>query len=103
MNLCVFMPISDSVAVPVKVPLRYFSSTLSAVIKCGDIDLSRVCEEENKQGGKLKAGLMLCRLMTRLRVLCGTGLSGSKPRIHCYEFSVLWREPGWREGRREDQ
>lgn len=52
------------------------------------------CEEGNKQGGNLKDGLMLCRLMTRLQVLYGTGVSGSKPGIHYYEFSVLWKEPG---------
>lgn len=54
------------VAVAVKAPLRYISSTLWAVIKCCGIDLSGVCEEENKQGGKLKDVLMLCRLTTKL-------------------------------------
>lgn len=99
MFFCPFL----TVAVPVKVPLRYISSTLLAVIKCGDIDLSGRCEEENKRDGKLKDGLVLCRLMTRPQVLCGTGLSGSKPGIHYCEFSVLWKEAGWREGRREEQ
>lgn len=50
----------------IKAPLRYISSTLWAVIKCCGVDLSRVCEEESKRGGKLKDGLMLCRLMTKL-------------------------------------
>lgn len=97
------MPISDFAAVPVKVPLRYISSTILAVIKRGDIDFSGLWEEGNKEGRKLKDGLMRGRLMTRLQVLCGSGLSGSKPGIHYYEFSVLWNEPGWREGRQENQ
>lgn len=50
--MCISVSICDSA----KAPLCYMSSTLLAVIKCGDIDLSRLCEEGNKQGGKLKDG-----------------------------------------------
>lgn len=50
--MCVSMSICDSA----KAPLRYISSTLLAVIKFGDIDLSGLCEEGNKQAGKLKDG-----------------------------------------------
>lgn len=69
------MPICDFVAVPVKVSLRYVSSTLWAVIKQRGIDLSGLCEEENKQGGRMKDGLMLCRLMTKLRGSSDSGFS----------------------------
>lgn len=95
------------VAAAIKAPLRYISSTLWAVIKCCGIDLSGVCEEENKQGGKLKDGLMLCRLMTKLHGNSDrsfSGLSGSKPRIGYYEFAALWKECKMeREDGQEDQ
>lgn len=55
-----------SFAVPMKAPLGYISSRLSAVLKCCSIDLCHVCGEENKQDGRLKDRLMLSGLMTKL-------------------------------------
>lgn len=49
-----------SFVVAVKGPLvhSYISSGLSAVLKCRRIDLCHVWQEENKQDGRLKDGLM---------------------------------------------